>query len=95
MLPKTQSSAFVGLISFMQGAPMKDVTDRFQIRTADGKVHDAVEMRERIRTTTLEDKQEQFSHGLRSYQLIDGGPLNFIDEDTFEIVWTGEHAKRI
>jgi len=74
---------------------MKDITDRFQICAENGTIYDAVELQDRIFTTSLDDTHQQTVRGLKSYKRIDGCPLNRIDDDTFEIVWTGEHAKRV
>jgi hypothetical protein len=64
---------------------MKDITERFRV------------LRERIDTTTLDDKRETFQYGLREFSLSDGRHMNMLDDEgnSFEIVATGEHVKRV
>lgn len=73
---------------------MREVMERFQVRGEDGAVYD-VEIQQNRGDETLLDGTPHTTHGLKEAVLADGRRLNFVDDDTFKIVVTGEVVTRI
>jgi hypothetical protein len=72
---------------------MMRVTDQFRVRSDKGIVYNAICRQRVIDTTSLQERSERL--GMPEYRLEDDRPLNFIDQDTFQIVATGERVRRI
>ena len=49
-----------------------------------------LEYQDMIDATTMGDPHRKYVPGLKRLELETGGAVNFIDDDTFEIVATGE-----
>jgi hypothetical protein len=43
-----------------------------------------------IDATTMGDQHRKYIGGMKRLELEGGGPVNFIDDDTLEVVTTGE-----
>ena len=74
---------------------MSDVTERFKVRTSDGTIYDAVVVQDRIDDTSMGDAQKSFIYGLKTLMLEDGRVMNRIDNETFQIVESGEKVTRV
>jgi hypothetical protein len=59
-----------------------------------GRTIKVFEYQEMIDATSLSDPHRKYVPGLKRLQLEDGGAVNFIDDNTFEIVATGEKITR-
>tara|TARA_R100000365_G_scaffold3600_1_gene12559 strand:- start:3507 stop:3731 length:225 start_codon:yes stop_codon:yes gene_type:complete len=73
---------------------MRRETARFKARAADGKIYTVVEYTNMIRSRPISGPAEEVA-GSKSLLLTDGRHVNYEDEDTFEIVVTGETLKRV
>jgi hypothetical protein len=73
------------------------MSDRFTLKDSKGKTYTALRIPgQKIETTTLSSTRREFIEGMPSYRLADGRALNHrADNDTFEIVQTGEILKRV
>jgi hypothetical protein len=69
-----------------------DITGRFNAADASGTLYLVLRYQQRIDTSTVEG--ESFEYGLPDYRLSDGGALNCLDDDTFQIVKNGTVLKR-
>ena len=66
---------------------------RFRCVADDGSEHTIIEFQEMIDTSTL--KGRELVPGIKSLRDSHGGPCNFIDDDTFEIVQTGQIVRKV
>jgi hypothetical protein len=74
---------------------MRDITERFKVRRADGTIDDAMILRDRIYDTDLGSTTKTFHHGMPEARLADGRAMNRVDDDTFEIFDTKERVTRV
>jgi hypothetical protein len=74
---------------------MTDVLERFRVRADDGTVYDALILQERIRSRSIDESRDTYIPGMKEARLVGGGSMNVLDEDTYEIVRTGERVRRI
>ena len=69
------------------------VTDEFRARDDQGVEYRVIRWQREIDTPRLQGRSSRL--GLPEYRLADGSALNFIAEDTFEVVVTGKRIRRI
>ena len=71
---------------------MEKFVRKYRAQRADGVAVEILEYQEFIDVTSASDKSRQWAPGMRRLELRDGGPVNAIDDKTFEIVGTGERV---
>jgi len=69
-------------------------TEHFTVRADDGTTYAAVTVLEVIESRPLDGGVEEML-AMKEYLLADGRHLNRIDDNTFEIVATGQHVTRV
>jgi hypothetical protein len=69
-------------------------TRRFRALKDDGNIVTVIELQEQIRFRPLSGTASVVA-GAKVLTLSDGSHVNFIDEDTFKIVETGEIVRRL
>lgn len=69
---------------------MEQLVRKYECRRENGSVVKVSEYQEMIDATSAIDKVRKYLPGLKRLQLEQGGAVNFIDENTFEVVATGE-----
>lgn len=60
------------------------------VRREDGSIVEVDEYQEFVDVTTISDTTRQWTAGMKRLELSDGGAVNYLDADTFQIVTTGE-----
>jgi putative component of toxin-antitoxin plasmid stabilization module len=73
---------------------MAEIVEKFDAKTDNGKVYRIVVRQSRVDMGSLDDPHAS-KPGLREFRTDDGGPVSMKDEQTFEIVRTGEIARRV
>jgi hypothetical protein len=71
------------------------ITERFRVRAEDGTTYNVMKLEGRVGATSIEKGQRLTIGGMPEYVLEDGGHLNQIDEDTFQIRSSRERLTRI
>lgn len=74
---------------------MQKIIDKFKLRSANNTNHAAVTLQKQIDTTGPADATRQYVGGFKEYRLADGRPLNWLDENLFEVANTGERLTRV
>lgn len=70
----------------------EDLIDSFWLYGKNGRKHRAHTYQERIDTSSMSGRSS--IPGMKVCRLNDGSPLNYKDENTYEIVTTGEIVTR-
>jgi hypothetical protein len=69
-------------------------TGRHVAQTDGGTRYVVLEFQEYLASRAL-DEETQWIPGMKEYRLESGGRVNYVDDDTFEIVTTGAIIKRV
>ena len=73
---------------------MAEIVEQFDAKSDSGKVYHIVVRQSRVDMGSLDDPRAS-KPGVREFRTDDGDAVNMKDEQTFEIVHTGEIVKRI
>jgi hypothetical protein len=67
---------------------------RFKARDQGGQGYEVVIYQEFLEHRSMDSEFSDWIPGLKSIELADGSPINFIDQDSFLIVATGQVIRR-
>jgi hypothetical protein len=73
---------------------MERLIGSHKVKADDGTIHEVLELQEIINAGTF-DNPNAIIPGLKRFALRAGGPVNFVDENTFKIVMTGKTVRRV
>jgi hypothetical protein len=74
---------------------MEHQIDRFNARAEDGRLFSVVIYQEFVDGTAIGDEAKKWIPGMKRIALSDGSSVNFVDQNTFRIVQTGEIIRRV
>lgn len=69
-------------------------TDRFNARSDDGTIYTVIEYQNILESRMLDGSVSR-AKGLKSLFLTNGASVNYIDDDTFQVVQTDEIIRRV
>jgi hypothetical protein len=72
---------------------MQQVVERFNVAGDDGITHTVIAIQEFIEVRAV--GQHEWIKGMKRLELDDGSPINYIDANTFKIVFTDQIVRKV